>query len=148
MSVARPPSGRRFPPEWRGRYPHMREVEMPLWNRFLDLYGREFLGFEYDVRVGPASGAAAGFDAQTRAVFEDLTRMRIDAVGYRVGEIWLLEVMPYAGPSALGKLLGYAELFFRDRRPTERIRLGIVTDRFTPAMGEVFRAEEVQAWIV
>ena len=126
----------------------MREVELPLWNRFLDLYGKLFEGFEYDVRVGPASGAAAGFDAQTQAVFHDLSRVRIDAVGYRVGEVWLLEVMPYAGMSALGKLLSYAELFFVDRAPVEPIRLGVVTDRFSPAMGEVFRAEEVLVWIV
>ena len=148
MSVARLRSGQRFPPEWRGRYPHMREVEVPLWNRFLELYGKLFGAFEYDVRVGPPSQAAAGFDAQTQAVFADLTRMRIDAVGYRVGEVWLLEVMPYAGVSALGKLLSYAELFFVDRAPVEPIRLGVVTDRFTPAMGEVFRAEEVLVWIV
>ncbi len=148
MSVVRLGRGQRFPPEWRGRYPHMREVELPLWNRFLDLYGKLFEGFEYDVRVGPASGAAAGFDAQTQAVFHDLSRVRIDAVGYRVGEVWLLEVMPYAGMSALGKLLSYAELFFVDRAPVEPIRLGVVTDRFSPAMGEVFRAEEVLVWIV
>ena len=148
MSVVPPRSAQRFPPSWRGRYAHMRDVEVPLWNRFLDLYGVGFEAFEYDVRVGPPSGAAAGFDAQTQAVFADLSRLRIDAVGYRPGEVWLLEVMPYAGPSAVGKLVGYGVLFAQDRQPAERVRLGLVTDRFTPAMAEVFRAEEVQVWVV
>ncbi len=126
----------------------MRDVEVPLWNRFLERYGEAFTAFEYDVRVGPPSGAARGADRQTQDVFAALTRVRVDAVGYRAGEVWLFEVMPYAGLSAVGKLVGYAELFFRDRSPAERIRLGVVTDRFTPAMGEVFGAEEVEVWLV
>lgn len=148
MSVVPPTSARLFPPEWRGRYAHMRDVEVPLWNRFLDLYGVGFEAFEYDVRVGPASAAAAGFDVQTQAVFADLTRLRIDAVGYRRGEVWLLEVMPYAGPSAVGKLVGYGVLYAQDRQPAEPVRLGVVTDRFTPAMGEVFRAQGIEVWVV
>ena len=121
---------------------------MPLWNRFLDRYGAEWSAFEYDVRVGPPSGAARGFDAQTQAVFEALTRLRIDAVGYRGPEIWLLEVKPFAGISAVGQLIGYRELFLRERPEVAEVALGVVTDRFTPAVGEVLASQGIQVWLV
>ena len=133
---------------WRGRYPHMREVDMPIWNRFLDRYGDQFDSFEYDVRVGPASGAAAGFDPQTVAVFEALTRLRIDAVGHRSGGVWLFEVSPHAGISKVGQCIGYRQHYVRDRKPATRPRMGIVTDGFHPAVGEVFKAQGIEVWIV
>ena len=138
----------RFPPSWRGRYPHMREVDMPLWNRFLDRYGDQFTEFEYDVRVGPASGAARGMDPQTVAVFEALSRLRIDAVAHRPGEVWVLEVSPHAGISKVGQCLGYRDLYVRDRAPVVPVRMGIVTDGFHPAVGEVFQVQGIEVWIV
>lgn len=121
---------------------------MPLWNRFLDLYGKQFQAFEYDVRVGPAAAAAAGFDQQMQAVFESLTRLRIDAVGYRPGVVWLFEVKPFAGIGTVGQLIGYGELYIKDWRPEVPVRLGVVTDRFQPAVGEVFRSEGIEVWLV
>lgn len=141
-------SVRVFPPTWRGRYPHMREVDMPLWNRFLELYGSEFRGFAYDVRVGPPSGAAAGYDSQTQAVFAALTQLRIDAVGERDSELTLFEVKPYAGIGTVGQLIGYRDLYVAQFAPAGRVSLGVVTDRFTPAVGEVFSRNSISAWIV
>ncbi|MGH7752672.1 MAG: hypothetical protein ACREN5_07635 [Gemmatimonadales bacterium] len=141
------PNGRRFPPSWRGRYPHMREVDMPLWNRFLDLYGQGWEAFEYDVRVGPASGAARGFDPAAQAVFESLTKLRIDAVGFARDGIWLFEVKPFAGIGTVGQLVGYRDLFQRERPSVGAVRLGVVTDRFQPAVGEVFKAQGIEVWL-
>ncbi|MGH7751802.1 MAG: hypothetical protein ACREN5_03215, partial [Gemmatimonadales bacterium] len=129
-------------------YPHMQEVDRPLWNAFLDRYGRGWENFEYDVRVGPPSGAATGFDPQTQAVFEALTRLRIDAVGYRPEATWLFEVKPFAGIGTVGQLIGYGELYITDRRPAVPVRLGVVTDRFQPAVGEVFKSEGIEVWLV
>lgn len=142
------PNGRRFPPSWRGRYPHMREVDMPLWNRFLDLYGQGWEAFEYDVRVGPASGAAVGADPGTRAVFEALTKLRVDAVGVRGGAVDLFEVKPFAGIGTVGQLIGYRDLYVGDFRPAGPVGLGVVTDRFQPAVGEVFKAQGIEVWLV
>jgi hypothetical protein len=126
----------------------MREVDRPLWDRFLDRYGGEFVGFEYDVRVGRPSRAAAGMDPQTQAVWETLTRLRIDAVGYTDREIWLFEVKPYAGLSALGQLVGYKVAFEEERRPGRPVRLGVVTDRWVPAVGDAFAAAGIRVWVV
>lgn len=121
---------------------------MPVWNRFLDRYGAGWEAFEYDVRVGPASGAAGGADEATRRVFESLTRLRIDAVGYRPGEIWVLEVSPFAGISKVGQAIGYRDLFVAERRPAQPVRAGVVTGVFSPAVGEVLRSQGIEVWIV
>jgi|FLYL01.1.fsa_nt_gi hypothetical protein len=142
------PSGTLYSPKWRGFYPHMREADRPLWNRFLDRYGEEFEGFEYDVRVGTPSRAAVGMDPQTQAVWEALTQLRIDAVGHKPSEVWLFEVKPYAGISSVGQLLGYRALYVRDRAPVVPVRMGVVTDRWVPAVGDVFRAVGIQVWLV
>ncbi|MGH7751465.1 MAG: hypothetical protein ACREN5_01500 [Gemmatimonadales bacterium] len=126
----------------------MREVDMPLWNRFLELYGGLWEAFEYDVRVGPASGAARGFDPETQAVFESLTKLRIDAVGFARDGTWLFEVKPFAGIGTVGQLVGYRDLYLRDFRPAGAVGLGVVTDRFQPAVGEVFKVQGIEAWIV
>ncbi len=121
---------------------------MPLWNRFLDTYGAGFDSFAYDVRVGPASGAARGFDEQTQAVFRALSQLRIDAVGYRGGEVWIFEVKPFAGISTVGQLIGYRDLYVAEFRPERAPSLGVVTDRFQPAVGEVFKRQGIEAWVV
>ncbi len=141
-------SGVRYSPRWRGRYPHLREVDMPVWNAFLDRYGEEWQAFEYDVRVGPPGGGAAAFDEQTRAVFEDLSRLRIDAVGYRPGEVWVLEVSPYAGISKVGQCLGYRDLLVKDRLLEVLPRMGVVTRVFPPGVGEVFKSQGIEVWLV
>lgn len=121
---------------------------MPIWNAFLDRYGQGWEAFAYDVRVGPGSGAARDADLQTQAVFETLTKLRIDAVGYREGEITVFEVKPYAGISTVGQLVGYRALYIEDFRPGEPVRVAVVTDRFQPAVGEVFRMEGIEVWLV
>ncbi len=121
---------------------------MPVWNAFLDQYGAEWEAFEYDVAVGPAGGAAAAFDAQTRAVFEVLSRLRIDVVGYRPGEVWVLEVSGYAGISKVGQCVGYRDLLMADRRLEAVPRMGVVTRVFAPAVGEVFRRQGIEVWLV
>lgn len=138
----------RFPASWRGRYPHMREEDIPLWNRFLDRFGDGWQGFDYDVRVGEPSRAASGLDAATQRTWEALTKLRVDAVGFRVGEVWVFEVKPYAGIGTVGQLVGYRGGYVREFRPVERVRMGVVTDRFVPAVGEVFREQGIQVWIV
>lgn len=138
----------RYPASWRGRYPHMREEDIPLWNRFLDRYGEGWAGFDYDVRVGEASKAAVGQDEVAQRTWAALTKLRIDAVGYRAGEIWVFEVKPYAGIGTVGQLVGYRGEFVSEFHPVEPVRMGVVTDRFVPAVGSVMRREGIAAWIV
>lgn len=121
---------------------------MPLWNRFLDRYGDGWGEFAYDVRVGDPSQAARGQDAQAQAVWADLTRLRIDAVGFAHNAVTVFEVKPYAGIGTVGQLLGYRRLYAVAFKPAVAVRMGVVTDRFVPAVGQVFKGEGIEVWIV
>jgi len=66
-----------------------------------------------------------------------LTQKRIDVVAERDGEVWIFEVKPDAGLSAIGQVLSYRVLYkqhFREERP---IKLAIVTTRVDDDIREV-----------
>ena len=114
------------------KYKHMSPYECLLWDeylyRFQDFYDR----FEYDVHVGEGSTLPGVTTPEFLAAGKLLTQKRIDAVGYRPGEIWIYEVKPDAGLSALGQLLAYRDLYTRQFLPGESIHLALVTDHLSP----------------
>ena len=123
-----------YPPEWRlasdrGDYPHMAKNDAVLWERFLDEYGPNFLRFAYDVALGGVLADVATVDAATRTGFQYSTALKIDALGERVDDLWVIEVRPSAGVSALGAALCYTVLASADPLATKPLFPVVVTDR-------------------
>jgi len=127
----------------RPRYTHMSPYECLLWDeylfRFADFYDR----FEYDVHVGEGAALPGVTEPEFLAAGKLLTQKRIDAVGSRPGEIWLYEVKPDAGLSALGQLMAYRDLYIRQFHPIESLHLAIVTDHLNPDEEFLFRQHDV-----
>ena len=121
-----------YPAVKQGRYPHMLAEDVALWNKFLDEWPEQFEGVEYDVHVGGEVERLRWWSDQVQRMGEWLAAKRIDVVGYRPGEIWIVEVKPYAGVAAIGQVLCYLELYRKDRRPPEKLVGCIVTDKVTP----------------
>jgi len=113
----------------RFRYKHMLPNDKRIWDRFLEQYGDYFDYFDYDVRVGEGVGDIVGVDELTKEIALALTRKRIDAVGFRGEEVWVFEIKPRAGLSALGQVTAYEELWNKDFRPRRVSYKAIVTDR-------------------
>ena len=130
------------------KYPHLMPNEIPLWERFLAIWGKNFEGFEYDVRVGRGVDPGPGYEEQWRRLAIELTKKRIDAVGRRDGIVYIFEVKPQAGLSALGQLLSYRILYretFQYRGP---LRLAVVTDRLNDDERLVYRRYLVEIYEV
>jgi hypothetical protein len=100
-----------------------------IWDRFLEQFGDYFEYFDYDVRVGEGVGDIVGFDELTKEIALALTQKRIDAVGYRGDEVWVFEIKPRAGLSAIGQVTAYEVLWNRQFYPRRIYRKAIVTDR-------------------
>lgn len=111
------------------KYPHMLPNEIPIWERWLALYGKDFKNFRYDVHVGEGVDPGKDVPEKYRQLAKMLTQKRIDAVAERNGEIWIFEVKPDAGLSALGQLLAYRQLYRRDFKETRPIKLAVVTTK-------------------
>lgn len=73
---------------------------------------------------------------------------RIDAVWYRPGEIWLLEVKKRISNAAVGALLTYKMLFTEQRKPMKPVRLGIIARYTNLEVQRLCNTLGIKFWIV
>jgi len=111
------------------KYPHLMPNEVPIWEKFLSIWGDQFTDYKYDVHVGKGADPGPEVEEQWRRLAIMLTQKRIDVVAKRDGIVYLFEVKPDAGLGALGQLKAYRVLYrehFKYRGP---LRLAVVTTR-------------------
>jgi len=113
----------------RFRYKHMLPRDKRIWDRFLEQHGSYFERFDYDIHVGEGVGILAGVSEMTQKIATTLTQKRIDAVGYRGSEIWVFEIKPKAGLSAIGQVSAYEILYNKDFGAGKVTYKAIATDR-------------------
>ena len=130
---------RTFPPEYRGAYPHMFPGDVAVWERFLDKYGEIYTGFQYDMMCGVECEQFPRWEEPYRKDAAVLSRLRIDAVGFRSDGIDIIEVKPRAGSQAIGQVITYVDHYVNDYKPNLRVRGVIVTgeeDRNIPPIAD------------
>jgi len=132
------------------KYPHLGPKEVAIWETFLRKTKLKFIRLEYDVRVGKAKIPSwyieqykvlkeevkrrpeLKFELRIKGavikMFDALTKLRIDVVGETKDHIWIFEVKPRAGRSALGQLLAYAWWYERQFKPRKPIKLAVVCE--------------------
>ena len=111
------------------RYPHMFPLDIEIWERFLDKFSKDYLGFDYDIKVGTGAPVEPDTPDNYARMIETLSKYRIDAVGHLPGRLEIIEVKPEASTVAIGQIVTYIELYKRDFSPALPIRGVIVTDR-------------------
>lgn len=97
------------------RFPHMGPKDCEVWSAFLRSGVQLGSGWRYDVALGDSCLAEVCGDDPLAAMWVTLRRKRIDAVGTDANGVVIVEVKPTASFSALGQLLGYADLWTRQR---------------------------------
>lgn len=85
--------------------------ETIIWGRYLSEYQPKYDSMDYDLRVGDGIIPDFPLPEIFKRDYQDLTRKRIDAVGYVNSYADLYEVKVRASSSALGQLLTYKILF-------------------------------------
>jgi hypothetical protein len=121
--------------------------DIPLFAAFVlspasELYTR----WQFDVHVGQGYCQEPCFNPWDRAQALELTRLRIDAVGWDQQWPTLFEVKPDARLSAIGQLVGYRHHFRKEKRTEPR--LAIITDTTTPDIEEIAAAEGITIYLV
>lgn len=116
----------RFPPVVQHRYPGLLQSDAPLWDEFLEKYGKQYDSFDYNVRVGEGVKVDENLPDYIQYMAKAVSQKRIDAVGYSRGEIWLIEVTNYARVGALGQITAYRELYQETFNPTQTLQMAIV----------------------
>lgn len=114
------------------KYPHMLPADVALWERFIDRNPGYFSRVEYDVHVGGGLDIQEWWTDSERQAYSWLAAKRIDVVGHRNNQIYIIEVKPEAGISAIGQVLCYRMLYREKYKPTAALVGCIVTDYITP----------------
>lgn len=98
-------------------YPHLVGTDVPIWDSWIRTHGQYFSGFDYDVHVGQGLEPNKDSPYPMQAMWISLTRKRIDVVGYRPGEVWLIEVKDRPTVAVIGQCLSYKLLYDTDYHP-------------------------------
>jgi len=130
------------------RWKHLSPAERVLWDRFMSKYGHLWSIYEYDVAVGKGRPPQPYWEDWLKELQAKLSKRRIDVVAKRDGEIWIFEIKPQAGLSALGQVLGYKVLYERDFEPKEKIYLAIVTDVLDDDVKYVYECYDVKYYVM
>jgi len=123
---------RLFPPDFRGKYPHMFPEDLKVWERFLDRYGSLYTGFYYDITCGEKSPRFPSWKPEYKKDAAILSRLRIDAVGVRPATIDIIEIKPRGNMAAMGQVLTYMEHYKKEYKPKMPLRGLIVCGEIDP----------------
>ena len=130
------------------RYPHMSELESRIWTEFLRTTDLKFYWINYDVRVGPGYVPEYITEENIRRMALALTKLRIDAVGETDEAIWIFEVKPRAGRTALGQLESYVYWYVHDYKPKKPVIGAVVCIHVDPNIERLFRMKQYRIFTV
>lgn len=114
--------GEPFEITWRGDPQQMLPADVPLWHRFLDRYASNFERFFYNVRVGGPDVSTIEGDEVLKRMWYLNTAKRIDAIGEKKDEIWIIEVASSPYLRAVGQMLTYRFLWDLDPKINKPVK--------------------------
>jgi len=89
----------------------MSSEDVAIWKKFIEAYGKNYSSFDYDFKVGEGTDPGPAVPENYRQDFIELSKKRIDAVGYQPTGVSIFEIKPRAGTQALGQLITYKSLY-------------------------------------
>lgn len=114
--------GEPFEITWRGDPQQMLPADVPLWHRFLDRYASNFERFFYNVRVGGPDVSKIEGDEVLKRMWYLNTAKRIDAIGEKENELWIIEVASSPYLRAVGQMLTYRFLWNLDPKINKPVK--------------------------
>lgn len=139
---------RKYSLDWRGKPPHMLSVDIPVWYRFLNVYGEQFISLYYDCFLGgPVLTAEEEKDPMKRMWRANISK-RPDAIAETRDEVWLIEVSDNPGMRAIGQLHTYQTLWLEDPKIAKIEKMILVCDRLDTDIGAACGKFGFQVYIV
>lgn len=126
----------------------MKPEDVAIWERFLIKHPDAFERCDYDVKVGAGRMPAFRQEPNMEKGWKDLTQKKIDVVGYKGKDVWIIEVKPNARANALGQMWMYDELYKADFAVEGKIYNLIITDRDDPDTMKVAATGDISIIIV
>ena len=128
------------------KYPHMKPADVHLWEKFIRGNTGFFDSVDYDFHIGNPPDWMDPKRDEFAAKEVRLYQKKIDVLGFAQGLIWIIEVKPRAGSSALGQILSYRKLFLDDHGGPDILRLAIVTNECQSSYCNIFETFNVRCF--
>jgi len=123
-------------------------MERAIWTRFRSLAPFPLDEERFSVRLGAGAPIPASVPPWLKADVKALTQKRADVIVRSGTDIWLFEIKPRAGFSALGQLLGYSVLYLAEYEPVKPPRLAIVASFSQPDLAVVLAQFGISVFLV
>lgn len=124
----------RFPYAKLLKYPHLGADEAKIYDSFVETHPGFFDSVDFDIHVGEARKFPGQPTDKITKGMEELSRKRIDFVGYKNDEIWIGEIKPNALLGAFGQLMGEKDLYIDEFKPKKEPKMILLTGRENPDM--------------
>ena len=126
----------------------MTSQDAQIWTRFLKLHSSLYTRFDYDFKVGSGTIPDPSFPENFIVDFIELTKKRIDAIGYGSSFIELFEVKPRASTSALGQILTYTSLYQSSFPTSLKIISSVVSEFISDDDIKIYKEYDIRYYIV
>ena len=130
------------------RFPHMYAAESNIWRRWLEIYGKDYLRFSYDLHVGKLYPSLENQDPKWKRGAEAVYLKRIDVVGYQADTETVFEVKIRAGLGALGQIIGYLALYEEQFSPATELKGAIVCDGVDPNVRWILEDHGIELYVM
>lgn len=100
--------------EFRHKYPHLIGEDTEVWNRFILKYPDKFDTVDYDIHIGKGVNTDPIPEQSSKNYWADLTKKRIDVIGFKGNFVTIIEVKKRVSLATLGQVLGYKFLYLRE----------------------------------
>ncbi len=118
--------------DWRGDPPHMLKPDIPVWYRFLEKWGSQFVNLWYDVLLGAPLLSSEEEKNSFLRMYRSNVSKRADAIAELSNELWIIEVAFDPGLRSLGQVQVYRALWLRDPVIRKIERCVIVCEQMEP----------------
>jgi hypothetical protein len=119
------------------KFPHLAPEDEKIWRRFIDQNPLFFSSVDYDFRVGEGRDYSEFPDDIYKKDMIHLSQKRIDVIGYKLNEAYIIELKPKATFSAIGQVIGLTELYKRENPTNPNVKSVIITDEILPDMNSL-----------
>jgi len=131
--------GPKYQASWNGRPPGMAKRDLEIWERFRKTYEKKIMGIYYNARTGKGTMPHHQATPLECLMWILNTMLRIDAIVETPNEVWICEVKPDAGCSAIGAVSAHMN-YWKKNPPIEKPTTGkIITDNITDQICECLR---------
>ncbi|MBA7531164.1 hypothetical protein ES705_23375 [subsurface metagenome] len=108
------------------KYPHLLGEDVPIWQKFIQRFPGFFDSVDYDVKIGSGVNSDIINDKKYRTYYQDLTKKRIDVIGWKNDLTFIVEIKKRVSFGTLGQILGYRYFYLKEHPELHNLNVMVI----------------------